>query len=167
MRAEINKALRELLEDERFLIVGESVRDPYGGAAKVTRGLSTKYPQQVIDTPISESGIVGMGLGLACQGFIPIVEIMFFDFMTLCTDQLLNVGRKLDELHGIDFKMFIRTMDAPLEYGPTHSQNLRPLLESIGIAYYGCTRGSVKRLYNMALARREKIIVMIETKSEY
>lgn len=167
MRSEINSVLAELLQDERFLIIGQSVRDPYGGTSKVTRRLSTKYPEQVIDTPISESGMIGVGLGLAVQGFIPIVEIMFFDFMTLCTDQLFNVAKKLYEVHGIDYKMIVRTMEAPEEYGPTHSQNLRPLLDAMGIPHFTCYKGLVKKLYDRILKDESKITVIIETKTEY
>jgi 2-oxoisovalerate dehydrogenase E1 component len=168
MRAEINQKLRSLLaSDKRYLIIGESVCDPYGGAAKVTRGLSTKYPDQVIDTPISEDAILGVSWGLAINGFIPIVEIMFFDFMTLCMNQLLNVGKKLDSLHNIDFKVIIRTMKAPPEYGPTHSQDLCNVLTSIGIPHVWILRGGVSDAYDDAIKSKDKIIVFIEDKKLY
>ena len=63
---------------------------PYGGAFKATRGLSDEFPERVINTPISEAGIVGMGNGLALGGRRPIVEIMFGDFLALVSDQLLT-----------------------------------------------------------------------------
>ena len=67
----------------RVLLLGEDIRSPYGGAFKVTRGLSDDYPDRVINTPISEAGIVGIANGLALGGRRPIVEIMFGDFLGL------------------------------------------------------------------------------------
>lgn len=123
-RREINNLLKKLLEDKRYLLLGQSIRDPYGGAAKVTRGLSTMYPNQLIDCPISESAMIGISTGLSMQGFIPITEIMFSDFLTLCVDQLFNIAVKLKQIHNIDIKMTIRTMQGIDEYGPTHSQDM-------------------------------------------
>ena len=165
MRAEINRKLKELLENPKVILLGQSIRDPYGGAAKVTRGLSTKFPNQVIDMPISESAMIGTALGLAYKGFIPIVEIMFFDFMTLCADQLFNIGGKLDKVHGVDFKVIIRTMQAPPEYGPTHSQDMRELLKALDIAWI--TLGDSTDIYDTAILMKNKIVVIIETKNLY
>jgi pyruvate/2-oxoglutarate/acetoin dehydrogenase E1 component len=164
MRAELNKYFRELLKDPKYILIGQSIKDPYGGASKVTRGLSTKFPNQVIDTPISEASMIGMALGMAVGGKIPIVEIMFFDFMTLCTDQLFNIGKKLDEVHKINFKLIIRTMRGPEEYGPTHSQHLGKLLDAIGIPWLDCTGPET---YETALNSSDKIIVIVEEKSKY
>ena len=73
----INRALRKWLrDDERVILLGEDLRSPYGGAFKATRGLSDEFPQRVINTPISEAGIVGIGNGLALGGRRPVVEIM-------------------------------------------------------------------------------------------
>ena len=63
-------------------MLGEDIVDPYGGAFKVTKGLSEEFPGRVISTPISEAGITGVGIGLALNGFRPVVEIMFGDFNT-------------------------------------------------------------------------------------
>jgi len=164
MRAELNRYFKDLLKDPKYILIGESIRDPYGGSSKVTRGLSSLYPDRVIDTPISEAGIIGLSLGLAVGGKIPIVEIMFLDFMTLCTDQLYNIGKKLDSLHAIPFKMIIRTMKAPEEYGPSHSQDLTPLLNAIDIPFFWCKGPET---YQMALSSRDKIIVIIENKNHY
>ena len=164
MRVELNNFFKELLQDNRYILIGQSIRDPYGGVSKVTRGLSLLYPDQVIDTPISEAGMIGMSLGLAIGGKIPIVEIMFFDFITLCTDQLFNIGKKLDELHNIPFKMIIRTMKGIKEYGPSHSQDLTDLLNAINIPWYICEG---RKTYEQALLSFEKIIVIIEEKEKY
>ena len=71
-------------------MLGEDILDPYGGAFKVTRGLSTDFPARVRTTPISEAAIAGVSAGLALAGFRPIAEIMFGDFLPLCFDQIVN-----------------------------------------------------------------------------
>lgn len=81
VRLALNDALGKLLEhDESVVLLGEDLHDPYGGAFKVTVGLSDKYKHRVVSTPISEAGITGAGIGLAMAGKKPIVEIMFADF---------------------------------------------------------------------------------------
>ena len=76
----LNHALHELMEkDPTLIILGEDILDPYGGAFKVTKGLSTAYPDRVWTTPISEGGIIGMAVGLAIKGNPVIAELMFGD----------------------------------------------------------------------------------------
>ena len=79
-----------MAKDERVFILGEDILDPYGGAFKVTSGLSSTFPKRVITTPISEAGIVGLAAGMALREYRPVVEIMFGDFFTLIADQLIN-----------------------------------------------------------------------------
>ena len=87
----LNLALHRRLSDNKHVyLLGEDVLDPYGGAFKVTRGLSTKFPDRVITTPISEAGFVGVAAGMALRGLRPVVEIMFGDFTTLIADQMIN-----------------------------------------------------------------------------
>jgi len=87
----LNYALHQAIEnDQRVYVLGEDILDPYGGAFKVMRGLSTKYPDRVMTTPISEAAITGIATGMALRGLRPVVEIMFGDFVTLTTDQLIN-----------------------------------------------------------------------------
>ena len=87
----INNALdRLLLENKNIVFYGEDLADPYGGAFKVSKGLSTKYPDRVLSTPISEAAMIGIAGGMAVGGVRPVVEIMFGDFMMLGADQLLN-----------------------------------------------------------------------------
>ena len=111
MRLQLNSALRELLRDEpRTILLGEDLQDPYGGAFKVTAGLSTDYPGRVISTPISEAAVVGTGIGLALSGYRPVVEIMFADFVTLCMDQLFNHAVKFPGMYpNTDVPLVIRT----------------------------------------------------------
>src|SRR4029079_18080214 len=84
-------ALRRMLRTPPDVsLLGEDLHDPYGGAFKVTAGLSTAFPGRVISTPISEAGITGASIGLALAGFRPIMEVMFADFLGLCLDQIYN-----------------------------------------------------------------------------
>jgi 2-oxoisovalerate dehydrogenase E1 component len=124
----INRALRKWLrDDERVILLGEDLRSPYGGAFKATRGLSDEFPQRVINTPISEAGIVGIGNGLALGGRRPVVEIMFGDFLALCFDQLLNHAAKFRGMYAeqVTAPLLVRApMGGGRGYGPTHSQNI-------------------------------------------
>lgn len=131
----LNKSLDKMLsENPDVIFYGEDLCDPYGGAFKVSKGLSTKYPRQVLSTPISEATIVGMAAGMSAGGLRPIVEIMFGDFITLAIDQLLNHLVKYSWMYNNQIKtpVTIRTaMGGRRGYGPTHSQSLEPLLASI------------------------------------
>ena len=87
----INTALENILKNhEEVILYGEDLLDPYGGAFKATKGLSTKFPNRVLPSPISEAAMIGIAGGMAIGGLRPIVEIMFGDFIMLGADQLLN-----------------------------------------------------------------------------
>ena len=127
----LNAALhRAFAADERVLLVGEDVLDPYGGAFKVTRGLSTAFPGRVLTTPISEAGIIGVAVGMALRGYRPVVEIMFGDFITLIADQIINHAAKFRWMYNdqVRVPLVVRTpMGGRRGYGPTHSQTLEKL----------------------------------------
>ena len=127
----LNQALHQALAtDERVLLLGEDILDPYGGAFKVTRGLSEAFPNQVLSTPISEAAIVGVAIGMALRGLRPVVEIMFGDFVTLIADQLINHAAKFHWMYNqqVDVPLVVRTpMGGRRGYGPTHSQTLEKL----------------------------------------
>lgn len=131
----INQSLHYLLkEDASVYLIGEDLLDPYGGAFKVSQGLSTAYPHQVISTPISEAGMLGFAIGMAMCQCRPIVEIMFGDFITLCVDQLVNGATKFKWMYAdqVQVPVVIRTpMGARRGYGPTHSQTLECLFLNI------------------------------------
>lgn len=127
----LNAGLRRaLLEDERVLLLGEDILDPYGGAFKVTRGLSTDFPGRVIATPVSEAGLLGVATGMALRGLRPVVEIMFGDFITLAADQLVNHAAKFRWMYNgqVRAPLVVRLpMGGRRGYGPTHSQSLEKL----------------------------------------
>ncbi|MET7289746.1 transketolase C-terminal domain-containing protein [Streptomyces sp. NPDC005573] len=131
----LNSALHEHLRaDSRLYVLGEDIADPYGGAFKVTRGLSDAHPDRVITTPISENGIVGVAAGLAMTGDAAIVEIMFGDFAALAFDQILNFASKSVSMYGRPhpMRLIVRCPSGGGRgYGPTHSQSL--LKHFIGI----------------------------------
>jgi pyruvate/2-oxoglutarate/acetoin dehydrogenase E1 component len=124
----LNQSLHRLLQnDEKIIVLGEDILDPYGGAFKATKGLSTSFPDRVITTPISEASITGFSIGLAINGYKPILEIMFGDFILLAADQIINGASKFKWMYGKNFSLpiVIRTpMGGRRGYGPTHSQTL-------------------------------------------
>jgi pyruvate/2-oxoglutarate/acetoin dehydrogenase E1 component len=126
--ASLNAALHEAMAaDDRVIVLGEDVLDPYGGAFKVTRGLSTEFPDRVLATPVSEAGIVAVATGLALRGLRPVVEIMFGDFLFLAGDQIVNHAAKFRAMFNdqVRVALVIRTPSGGRRgYGPTHSQSL-------------------------------------------
>jgi acetoin:2,6-dichlorophenolindophenol oxidoreductase subunit beta len=124
----LGEALGDALgRDERVVLMGEDIADPYGGAFKVTKGLSSAFPQRVRTTPISEAAIVGVAAGLALAGYRPVVEIMFGDFLGLCFDQVANHIAKYHSMYNgrVTCPVLIRTPSGGGRgYGPTHSQSL-------------------------------------------
>ena len=126
----LNQSLDKILENKKTFLIGEDLNDPYGGAFKVTKNLSIKYPDQVFSTPISEAAITGMSSGLVLNGNNVILEIMFGDFSTLILDQLLNGFSKFLELKDKNYSIgsLIRLpVGAYRGYGPTHSQSLETI----------------------------------------
>ena len=97
----INEGLKECMkEDEHVIVMGEDV-GKYGGIFQVTAGLLGEFgPDRIIDTPISEAGFVGGGVGAALTGMRPVVEIMFIDFTTVCMDMIVNQMAKMHYMFG-------------------------------------------------------------------
>ncbi|MEU7953750.1 2-oxo acid dehydrogenase subunit E2 [Micromonospora chalcea] len=133
----LNRALHALFAaDERAWLLGEDVADPYGGAFKVTQGLSTAYPDRVLSTPLSENAITGVAGGLALCGDTVIVEIMFGDFAGLAFDPILNLITKSVAMYGerTPMRVVIRCpVGGGRGYGATHSQS--PQKHFIGIPH--------------------------------
>jgi acetoin:2,6-dichlorophenolindophenol oxidoreductase subunit beta len=127
MREALNLALDQALQaDERVFLLGEDIADP--GASGPTAGLSTKYgPDRVLDTPISEAGIIGAAIGAAIDGLRPVAEIMIMDFIGIAADQMINNAAKLRFMTGgrTTAPITVRTqVYSGLATGATHSQTL-------------------------------------------
>ncbi|MFN8545576.1 MAG: thiamine pyrophosphate-dependent enzyme [Candidatus Binatia bacterium] len=127
----LNEGLHEVMARRPDVVVlGEDIVDPYGGAFKVTRGLSSRFPDRVWATPISEAAIVGMAGGMSLRGLRPVAEIMFGDFITLGADQLVNHIAKFHWMYNgqVETPVVIRTpVGGHRGYGPTHSQCIEKL----------------------------------------
>jgi pyruvate/2-oxoglutarate/acetoin dehydrogenase E1 component len=125
----LNAGLHTLLDRHSdAMLLGEDVADPYGGAFRVTRGLSERFPGRVRNTPISEGEIIGLATGLAFAGRPVVAEIMFSDFVTLGFDMLTNLAAKLPTMYGErrPIRMIVRTATGGGRgYGATHSQSLQ------------------------------------------
>ena len=124
----INEALHEeMRRDEQVLLIGEDVGRA-GGVYKLTEGLFDEFgSERVLDSPISEAGITGLGVGAAMTGQRPIVEIMFGDFATLVMDQVVNQAAKIHYMSGGKWQvpLVIRTtMGAGRRAAAQHSQSL-------------------------------------------
>lgn len=106
MREALNQALlEEMQRDENVFLMGEEVAE-YQGAYKVTKGLLEQLgPKRVIDTPITELGFAGLGVGAAMVGLRPIVEFMTFNFSILATDQIINSAAKMLYMSGGQFNI--------------------------------------------------------------
>jgi acetoin:2,6-dichlorophenolindophenol oxidoreductase subunit beta len=129
IREAINEALHEeMRRDDRIFIMGEDI-GVAGGVFKVTAGLLNEFgPERVRDTPIAEAGIVGLAVGAAMTGMRPVVEIMFSDFTTLASDQIVNQAAKLRYMTAGQCKvpLVIRTaMGAGRRAAAQHSQSLQ------------------------------------------
>jgi pyruvate/2-oxoglutarate/acetoin dehydrogenase E1 component len=128
----LNSALTDILGNQpEVILIGEDLDDPYGGAFKVSKGLSTCFPGQVICTPISESAIFGVACGLSLRGFRPMVEVMFGDFLTLGLDQIINHISPFQDTckQRTPMPLVVRVpMGGGRGYGPTHSKSLETLL---------------------------------------
>lgn len=106
IREALNQALREeLSRDQNVFLMGEEVA-AYDGAYKVTKGLLAEFgDKRVIDTPITELGFAGLGVGAAMAGLRPVVEFMTFNFSILATDQIINSAAKMLYMSGGQFNI--------------------------------------------------------------
>jgi 2-oxoisovalerate dehydrogenase E1 component len=123
----------ELASDDRVFVAGIDVGEG-GNVFGLTRGLRQRFGDRVRDTPISETAIVGLGVGAAMAGMHPVVEIMYLDFVGVCLDQLLNQAAKLPFMTGGAARMAltVRTQfGAGRSSGSQHSQSLEALLAHI------------------------------------
>ncbi len=127
-RDALRQALADAMEaDERVLVIGEEV-GAYGGAYGVTKDLIGRFGSaRLLDTPISEAGIVGAAVGAAMTGLRPVAELMYVDFLGLVMDQLANQAAKIRYMFGgqIGVPMVLRTQGGTgRSAGAQHSQSL-------------------------------------------
>src|SRR5687768_11500975 len=127
-REALNQALAEEMErDPDVFLMGEEVA-LYNGAYKVSKGLHEKFGDlRVVDTPITELGFAGLGVGAAMTGLRPVIEFMTFNFAMLATDQVFNSAAKVLYMSGGQFKcpiVFRGPTGAALQLSAQHSQAL-------------------------------------------
>jgi len=130
-REALRQALdEEMARDDSVILLGEEVGQ-YNGAYKVSQGLLEKYgPERVMDTPISEEGFTGIGIGAALAGLRPVVEWMTFNFSLQAMDQVISNAAKMRYMSGGQFTVPIvfRGPNGPAEFlGAQHSQALQSL----------------------------------------
>ncbi len=126
--AAITEAMAQCMRaDPTVFVAGEDVA-LYGGVFGTTRGMLAEFgPERVVDTPIAESGLVGLGLGAAATGLRPVIEIMFMDFMGVCMDEIVNQAAKMKYMFGgkATLPLTIRTMaGGGRSMAAQHSQSL-------------------------------------------
>ncbi|MFQ5729599.1 MAG: pyruvate dehydrogenase complex E1 component subunit beta [Waddliaceae bacterium] len=132
---EIREALRQAIDEEMerdpaVFVIGEEVGE-YNGAYKVTRGLLEKWgPKRIVDTPISETGFAGLGIGAAMCGLRPIVEFMSFNFSFVAADQLISNASKIHYMSGNRFSVpivFRGANGAAAQLSSQHSHSVEGL----------------------------------------
>ena len=153
-------------------LLGEDLLDPYGGAFKAARGLSTAFPDRVLSSPISEAALVGLASGMALRGLRPVVEIMFGDFLTLAADQIVNHAAKFRWMYNdqVRVPLVVRTpMGGRRGYGPTHSQSLeKHFLGAPGLRVLApCDLGDPGLLLRQAILEDDDPVLYIENKLLY
>ena len=173
VREAINLTLHEeMVRDPRVVIMGEDVASGQGGVYGVTAGLTEKFGvARVIDTPITESAIVGAAGGAALTGLRPVAELMFIDFLGVCLDQLLNQIAKFRYMFGGQARtpLVIRTMIGAGEgTGPQHSQILYPMLAAIpGIKVVAPSNAADAKGLLAEAIRQDDPVVFCEHKALY
>jgi pyruvate dehydrogenase E1 component beta subunit len=172
IRDALNQALdEEMARDESVFIMGEEVAE-YNGAYKVTRGLLDKFgPKRVLDTPITELGFTGLGVGAALAGLRPVVEWMTLNFALLALDQVINNAAKMRHMSGGQLKVPIvfRGPNGPAEYlSSQHSQAFQSLLTHIpGLKVVAAaTPYDAKGLLKSAI-RDDNPVVLLESEMSY
>jgi acetoin:2,6-dichlorophenolindophenol oxidoreductase subunit beta len=161
----------EMTRDPNIILMGEDI-GVYGGVFKVTEGLLARFgPERVRETPISEAGFVGAGVGLAMTGKRPIMELMFMDFLWVASDQIFNQAAKMRYMSGGRVKMpfLIRTQQGGGRgNGAQHSQSLETVFTHIpGMkVVLPATPYDAKGLLKCAL-REDNPVIFIEHKLLY
>jgi 2-oxoisovalerate dehydrogenase E1 component len=163
--------VEEMARDKRVVFYGEDVAD-YGGAFKVTKGLLEAFGRdRVFNTPISEACICGTGCGAAMNGLRPVVELMYFDFALMSSDQISNQAAKWHYMSGAqtEVPLVIRaSAGAGKGYGGQHSQTLESMFCHIPGLYvvYPATPADAKGMLKSAI-RDNNPILFVESQALY
>ena len=165
-RQAVNEALdEEMQRDPDVFLLGEEVAE-YNGAYKVSQGLLDKFgPKRVLDTPISEGGFAGLGIGAAMVGLRPVVEFMTFSFSLVAFDQVVNNAPNMLTMSGGQFNIPIvfRGPNGPAhQLGATHSHATEPLYANfpgLKIAIPGTPRDA-KGLLKTAIRDDNPVLVL-------
>ncbi|MDI6912314.1 dehydrogenase E1 component subunit alpha/beta [Nocardioides sp.] len=130
----VRLALEAEMEDDPEVFMAGIDIAAGGNVFGITRGLHERWPARVLDTPISENAMLGLGVGAAMAGMKPVLEVMYMDFITVCFDQVVNQAAKLSFMTGgkAQMNLTIRTQfGAGRSSGSQHSQSLEALLAHI------------------------------------
>ena len=135
LREAIRAAMTEEMErDENVFLMGEEVAE-YDGAYKVSQGMLAQFgPKRIIDTPISENGFAGLGIGAAMMGLRPIIEFMTWNFTFVCFDQIISNAAKVRYMSGGQVKMpivFRGGNGGAGQLGATHSNSVEPFYANV------------------------------------
>src|SRR5437870_8902414 len=168
----VNEAFREeLRRDPTVFVIGEDVAEA-GTPFKVLAGLVEEFgTERIVDSPISEAGITGLGVGAAMTGLRPVVDIMFGDFLTLVMDQLANQAAKTHYMSGGKLKVPLTlrtTMGATRRSAAQHSQSLQAWVAHVpGLkVVLPATPADAKGLLKAAI-RDNNPVVVIEDKMDF
>ena len=165
-RQAVNEALdEEMQRDPNVFLLGEEVAE-YNGAYKVSQGLLDKFgPKRVLDTPISEGGFAGLGIGAAMVGLRPVVEFMTFSFSLVAFDQVVNNAPNMLTMSGgqLNIPIVFRGPNGPAhQLGATHSHATEPLFSNfpgLKIAIPGTPRDA-KGLLKTAIRDDNPVLVL-------
>lgn len=181
MKDAINEAIdQEMSRDSTVIMMGEDIvggagadgdDDAWGGVLGVTKGLFAKYPNQMIDTPLSESAYIGAAVGASTCGLRPIAELMFVDFLGVCFDQIFNQAAKFRYMFGGKAKtpVVIRAMcGGGFRAAAQHSQMLTPIVTHIPGLKVVCPSNAydTKGLLTQAI-RDDDPVIFLEHKNLY
>ncbi|HHG85138.1 MAG TPA: pyruvate dehydrogenase complex E1 component subunit beta [Bacteroidetes bacterium] len=157
--------VEEMRRDERVYLMGEEVAE-YNGAYKVSQGMLEEFgARRVIDTPISENGFGGVGVGSAMVGLRPIIEYMTFNFSLVGIDQIINNAAKMLQMSGGQFNVpivFRGPSQSAGQLGATHSQSFEPWFANTpGLKVVSCaTPRDAKGLLKSAIRDDDPVLVM-------
>ena len=182
IREAINEALRQEMErDETIVVIGEDVAggagldgedDAFGGVMGVTKGLYAQFGSgRVIDTPITESAIIGLAAGSAVTGLRPVAELMFVDFLGVCFDQILNQAAKFRYMFGGKAKtpMVVRTAyGGGLGAAAQHSQCLYQMFTMVpGVKVVVASNAYDAKGLMIQAIRDDDPVIFFEHKARY